>query len=213
LHFSHQGPVASPWLRLVGRIWCRLYGWRVEGGVPAPKAVLIAHPHTSNWDLVHMIAVSGVLGTWCSWLGKESLFRPPFGWMLKLLGGVPVDRSAPRGQVGEAIARIEGAERILLVVPPSGTRSRRDAWKSGFYWIAHGAQVPIICGYLDFKTKRAGLGMSFVPTGDVKADMDRIRAFYVGMEGLRPENTTRVYLPMEDDPASWPAAQQSPVTD
>lgn len=199
---EHEGPRASRLLYMIGRVWVRVYGWKVEGQVPGRRAVLIAHPHTSNWDLPHMIAVSGVLGTWASWLGKDSLFRPPFGWFIKALGGIPVDRSAPRGQVGEAIARIQESDRILLVVPPSGTRSRRDSWRSGFYWIAVGAQVPIACGYLDYGRKRAGIGLAFVPTGDIKADMDRIRAFYEGMTGAYPEETTRIYLSAEDEPSA-----------
>jgi hypothetical protein len=197
-HAPHDGPRVPLLLHLVGRLWVWAYGWKIEGSVPGRRAVLIAHPHTSNWDLPHMIAVAATLGTFNSWLGKASLFRPPFGFVLRWLGGIPVDRSAPRGQVGEAIARIQGAERILLVVPPSGTRSKRDHWKSGFYWIAQGAQVPIACGFLDFGNKRAGIGLAFVPTGDLKADMDRIRGFYAGMTGLVPGNTTRIHLPGED---------------
>jgi len=205
-HPPHQGPRVPLLLHWLGRLWVWAYGWKVVGSVPGPRAVLIAHPHTSNWDLPHMIAVAATMGTFCSWLGKDTLFRPPFGFLLRWLGGIPVDRRAPRGQVGEAIARIGEAERILLVVPPSGTRSRRDSWKSGFYWIAQGAQVPIACGFLDYGRKTAGMGLSLVPTGDLKADMDEIRAFYEGMTGLIPHATTRIYLPAEDEPVEVAAA-------
>ncbi|TVQ93826.1 MAG: glycerol acyltransferase [Deltaproteobacteria bacterium] len=197
-HAPHDGPRVPLILHWLGRLWCWAYGWEVVGQVTRSRAVLIAHPHTSNWDLPHMIAVAATLGTFCSWLGKESLFKPPFGFMLRWLGGIPVDRSAPRGQVGEAIDRVQSAKRILLVVPPSGTRSRRDGWKSGFYWIAQGAEVPIMCGFLDYGKKRAGIANEVMPSGDVKADMDRIRAFYEGMTGLYPENNTRIYLSAED---------------
>lgn len=202
VHAPHDGPQIPLLLHLVGRLWCWAYGWKVEGEVSGAKAILIAHPHTSNWDLPHMIAVAACLGTFCSWLGKESLFKPPFGFVLKWLGGIPVDRSAPKGQVGEAIDRIGRTPRILLVVPPSGTRSRRDGWKSGFYWIASGAQVPIVCGYLDYGRKRAGIANPIMPSGDVKADMDKIRSFYGDMTGLYPENNTRIYLKAEHDQSS-----------
>jgi 1-acyl-sn-glycerol-3-phosphate acyltransferase len=161
-----------------------LFGWQIEGEVPpVSKGVVIAAPHTSNWDLPHMLAASWVFRLRVSWFGKHTLFRPPLGWLLQRLGGLPVDRRAPRGLVGEVAARLADAERLFVAVSPEGTRSRRDHWKSGFYWIAHEAQVPVVCGYLDYGRRRAGLGLTFVPSGDVRADMDRVRAFYAGFRG------------------------------
>jgi 1-acyl-sn-glycerol-3-phosphate acyltransferase len=159
--------------------------------------VIIAAPHTSNWDLPHMLAASFVFRLKVSWLGKHTLFRPPFGWFLQRIGGLPVDRRAPRGQVGEVSAKLKAADRLLLAISPEGTRSHRDHWKSGFYRIAEEAQVPIVCGYLDYATKRAGLGLSFVPTGDVRADMDRIRAFYNGKRGRHPSLESVILLKEE----------------
>ena len=198
---THSGP-KTPWLLYwPGRLWMWMAGWSIEGQVPAvPKAVVIAAPHTSNWDLPHMLAASFVFRLQVSWLGKHTLFRPPFGWIFQRLGGVPVDRTAPRGLVGEVAAKLKAADRLLIAVSPEGTRSHRDHWKSGFYRIAEEAQVPIVCGYLDFAKKRAGLGLTLLPTGDVGADMDRIRAFYAPMRGRHPELESVIRL-KEEPPA------------
>lgn len=195
---THPGP-ATPWLLYwVARAWFRLFGWDTEGEVPAvSKAVLIAAPHTSNWDLPHMLATSLVFRYRISWIGKHTLFRFPFGAFMRLLGGVPIDRSSPQGMVKAVADQLRLSERLVIAVPPSGTRSRRDHWKSGFYWIAHEAQVPVVCTFLDYARRRAGVGLSFVPTGDVKADMERVRAFYAPIRGRFPENETPPLLKEE----------------
>ena len=141
-----------------------------------------------------MLAVAFALGATPSWLGKRELFRWPFGGFLRWLGGVPVDRSARRGLVGEAVARFAEAERLFLVIPPSGTRARADHWKSGFYHVARGAEVPIVCAYLDYHERVGGIGLVMQPTGNVRADMDRIRAFYAAKRGKYPDQTTPVRL-------------------
>ena len=144
--------------QLVGRLWLRSFGWRVEGRLPHhTRAVVIAAPHTSNWDLPFMLAVSWVLGVRPAWLGKDGLFRPPFGALMRWLGGIPVDRRAPGGMVTQAAARLRAADRLLLVVPPSGTRSRAPHWKSGFYHIASAAGVPILCTFLDYRRRVGGV--------------------------------------------------------
>jgi 1-acyl-sn-glycerol-3-phosphate acyltransferase len=192
---NRPGPVA----RALGALWLRLFGWRVEGRLPhLPRAVLIAAPHTSNWDLPFMLAVAWVLGVRPAWLGKRELFRWPVGFLMRALGGVPVDRRAPGGMVAQAAARLRNADRLLLVVPPSGTRSKAPHWKSGFYHIAREAGVPILCTFLDYRRRVGGIGPAVIPTGDVGADMDAIRAFYAPIQGLRPALTTPVRLAEED---------------
>jgi 1-acyl-sn-glycerol-3-phosphate acyltransferase len=197
---SHPGP-STPWLGYwLGRAWMWLFGWDVEGAAPdVTRAVLIAAPHTTNWDLPHMLAASLVFRFRISWMGKEALFRPPIGWFFRFLGGIPVDRSTPQGLVKQVADQLTAADKLVVAVPPSGTRSRREHWKSGFYWIAHTAQVPVVCGYLDYSRKRASLGFTFVPTGDVKADMDKVRAFYRDVKGARPDQQTPVLLKEELD--------------
>ena len=121
-----------------------------------------------------------------SWLGKHTLFRPPLGVLMRSVGGIPVVRHQ-RGQLVAYAAKLF-AERpeLVLAVPAEGTRARAEYWKSGFYHIARGAGVPIVCGYLDYARRRGGFGLSFEPTGDVRADMDRVRAFYADKVGLYP---------------------------
>ena len=190
------------WLaRSLGTLCLRLFGWRVEGRLPTgTKAVAIAAPHTSNWDLVFMLAVSYVLGVKPSWLGKRQLFRPPLGWLLRRLGGVPVDRSRRTNLVQQVADYFRTVDQLFLVIPPSGTRKRATHWKSGFYHIARGAGVPIICAFLDYRRKVGGIGPVILPGGDVRADMNVIRNFYDQTTAKYPALTTPVRLLEEDDP-------------
>ena len=184
---------------LLGRIWLGLLGWRIEGSLPpVSKAVVVAAPHTSNWDMPHMLAVSWVLGVHPSWLGKRELFRWPFGWIMRALGGLPVDRRIRGNVVDQAVARFAEADRLFLVVPPSGTRSRASHWKSGFYHIASGARVPIVCAYLDYRRKVGGIGPTVQPRGSAALDMPAIRDFYADVTARFPERTTPVRLVEED---------------
>ena len=193
---SHDGPSTSWIAYWLGRLWMWWFGWNVIGAPPqnTKKAILIACPHTTNWDLPFMLAAAFVYRLDVSWLGKHTLFRPPLGWLLRWLGGVPVDRRAPSGAVQQVANHIAKAERIALAVPPSGTRSKREHWKSGFYWMAHSAGVPIMLAYLDYQKKEAGIGPTIPVTGDVKKDMDIIRAFYADKQGLYPELKTTIRL-------------------
>ena len=127
-------------------------------------------------------------------MGKNTLFKKPFGNIMRWLGGIPIDRSVEHGVVGQIVKQFNESQKLVVTIAPSGTRKKREYWKSGFYWIAYNAQIPILCGYLDYSRKKACLGLSFVPTGDIKKDMDRIRGFYKGIRGKNPELTTRIRL-------------------
>lgn len=205
---SDQTPVivgarASRTAQRLGRLYLRLFGWQVAGALPASaSAIVIAAPHTTNWDLPFMLAVAYTLGVKPAWLGKRELFRWPFGGFMRWLGGVAVDRSERRDLVRQVVDQLAAGARLFLVVPPSGTRRRAEYWKSGFYHIARGAGVPIVCAYLDYARKVGGIGLVLTPTGDVVADMDRIRAFYAPIRGRYPEQTTPVRLREEDAPVS-----------
>lgn len=196
-------PKVGPVRKLIGRTWLKAFGWRVEGGLPEDgKAVFVAAPHTSNWDLPFTLAIAWTLGTNISWVGKDRLFRPPFGTFMRALGGVSVVRGQNANQV-EAIAKAirDQPAGVYLVIAPSGTRSKKDHWKSGFYRIAEAAEVPILLGFLDYEGKRGGLGPAFKPSGDLKADMDRIRTFYADKFGKFKERMTDVRL-REEEPDS-----------
>ena len=163
----------------IGNTWLRVSGWTLEGEAPKePRYVLIAAPHTSNWDLPFMLACAYVYDLPMHWMGKDTLFKPPFGWFMSFLGGIAIDRSKPGGAVGQFAERFQeladAGEAFVLSVPAEGTRGKKEFWKSGFYHIAVAAKVPIALSYLDWKTKRTGIGEMIYPSGDVKADMDRI---------------------------------------
>jgi 1-acyl-sn-glycerol-3-phosphate acyltransferase len=196
---ARSSALAGPVARSLARLFLWLYGWKVEGSLPpSVKGVAIAAPHTSNWDLPFMLAVSFQLGVRPSWLGKRELFRWPFGRFMRWLGGLPVDRGTRSNLVAQVVERFEDVDRLFLVIPPSATRGRASHWKSGFYHIARGAGVPILCAFLDYGRKVGGIGPVLRPTGEVRADMELIRTFYAGVAGLHPEFATPPYLPEED---------------
>jgi 1-acyl-sn-glycerol-3-phosphate acyltransferase len=179
-------PVVNTLLRGLSRAVLRLQGWQVQGSLPpeAAKAVLIAAPHTSNWDLPYTLMVAFCLHLHIYWMGKESLFRGGFGPVMRWLGGIPVDRSRSNNLVAAATAAIVAARAPLqLVIPPEGTRGKTRHWKTGFYFIALQAQVPIVLAYMDYARKVSGLGPVFVPTGDVEQDMAEIKRFYATIRG------------------------------
>jgi 1-acyl-sn-glycerol-3-phosphate acyltransferase len=183
-----QTPGLNTVLRWFSVAFLRLTGWRLEGAMPAhtPRCVLIAAPHTSNWDLPYMLLAAFSLRLNVVWMGKASIFRPPFGPLMRWLGGIAVDRSKSNNLVAASAAALASAGGPLqLVVPPEGTRSRTRHWKTGFYYIAVQARVPIVLGFLDYGRKVAGLGPMFTPTGDIERDMAEIKRYYAPIKGKR----------------------------
>ena len=195
---QHPGPTSSIVLYWIGWLWLKVFGWQLKGEPPQhKKAVIIAAPHTSGWDLAHMLAAAWVYRMRLSWMGKDTLFKFPFGGFMRALGGIPVDRSAPQGLVRSIADVFDERDQLFLAVPPSGTRGKRDHWKSGFYWIATTANVPIVAGYLDFPNRTASLGFSFSPTGDIPTDMNKVREFYGPIRGRFPELENTIILKEE----------------
>jgi 1-acyl-sn-glycerol-3-phosphate acyltransferase len=183
-------PVVCTVLRGFSVAFLRLAGWRIEGAMPAQatKSVFIAAPHTSNWDLPYTLMVAFALRLNPYWMGKHTLFRPPFRRLMMWLGGIPVRREQSNNLVAasaQALAAADGP--VQLIVPPEGTRSKTRHWKTGFYHIARAAGVPIIMAYMDYSQKRSGLGPVFEPTGDLEADMAAIQAFYKPFKGRNPD--------------------------
>jgi 1-acyl-sn-glycerol-3-phosphate acyltransferase len=197
---EHEFPRCHRFQRYLGYGVLRVAGWDIEGDVPkGPKAIMIGAPHTSNWDLVISLSTLWALGMQFSWLGKESLFEGPGGAFLKAIGGVPVHREAPQGLVQQVAEAFEGADAMLLLIPPEGTRSRRPYWKSGFYYMSKAAGVPVVLGIADWKRKRSGFRGEMMPTGDLIADMNVVRAAYADQAGLKPENRSDIKLRGEEE--------------
>ncbi len=185
-------------VRPVSRLFLRLTGWQPEGSKPAAsRFVLIAAPHTSNWDLAFLLALASHYGVRIHWMGKHSLFRGPMGWAMRKLGGVPVRRDRKGDLVAQMAGVLAASDSMALAVPAEGTRGYVSHWRSGFYHIARAAEVPIVMGYLDYERRRGGFGPELLSTGDVRADMDEIRAFYADKVGRYPDQTGAVRLKEE----------------
>ena len=206
-HRTPAHPSNGKILQSIGKTVLFFGRWTAKGTIPeGPRGVFIAAPHTSNWDLIYMLACAWALRVRLSWVGKDTLFKGPMGPFLRAMGGIPIIRDKKLGTVGSLAATFNDGNNIYLSIPPSGTRSKRDHWKSGFYWVAQQADVPIICGYLDYKTRSGGIGPVIHTTGDIKADMDKIRAFYTPLEGKLNHNKSAIRLKDEDDVVGSPPA-------
>jgi 1-acyl-sn-glycerol-3-phosphate acyltransferase len=170
-------------------------GWTIEGELPeVPKMVIIGAPHTSNWDFFLFLAAIYHFDIRVNFLGKASLFRWPFGFMFRKVGGIPVDRTEAGGLVGQVKAAFDARQRMILVIAPEGTRSAADSWRSGFVEIAHGANVPVVFAGVDGASKV----ITFSPPEWVGSDragfMNRVRAFYADKPGLNPSGKSSVRL-------------------
>jgi 1-acyl-sn-glycerol-3-phosphate acyltransferase len=194
-------PKCSTLAHYFGRFIFFIFGWRVEGTTPNHRDMLIiAAPHTTNWDGLLLLGAAYSLHLRVSWLAKNSLFLPVLGRILTFFGGVPVERSRNTNMVERLAQQISEGTGTALVVPPAGTRRYTPYWKSGFYRIALAANIPVVCGYLDYEKKVAGLGLSFQLSGNMQQDMDRIREFYKGVAAKYPEKKSRIRLKEEDAP-------------
>jgi 1-acyl-sn-glycerol-3-phosphate acyltransferase len=170
---------ANRFTRWLGRNFLRTFGWKVVGTLPdVPKLVLIVAPHSSNWDGVWGMAAKIAMGFQVRVLGKAQLFWWPLSPLLRKLGVVPVNRKSPQGTIEQAIGYINGAERMWFALTPEGTRKRVHTWKTGFWKIARGANVPILMAYFHYPDKTIGIGELFYPSDDVQADMAHIRNWY-----------------------------------
>jgi 1-acyl-sn-glycerol-3-phosphate acyltransferase len=174
-------------LRRLARAWLRLTGWRLYGTPPAePKFVLIAQ-HSTNWDGWFLLLFALAFGVKLNWVGKDSLFKGPLGWIARGLGGFAVDRSASHDLVSQLAGEFGKRERLGLVIAPEGTRKRAEHWRSGFLHIARAAHVPIYLAMLDYRRKLGGFGPGVMPEGGSRAVMDEIRAFYAGATPCYPD--------------------------
>ena len=180
----------GPLARWFARSTMKLFGWKVEGDLPnSEKFIVIGAPHTSNWDWVLVILAAYVLGVRISWMAKHTLFKRPFGGIMRWLGGVSIDRRAKHGTVGDAINSFAKVDKLILCITPEGTRHKVQEWKKGFYYIADGANVPIVVCAFDYGKKSMRFGPVFKPSGDVDGDLPTIKSYYDGVIAKYPENS------------------------
>jgi len=180
----YDTPVLHSIIRYSCRLTFKIRGWKLQGNPPrVAKYVIIAVPHTSNWDFPLALAMAFIYGFDMQWMGKDSLFKGWRGPIMRWMGGIPITRSSSNNVVAQTIEAFKRAESLILAIPPEGTRAKVDTWKTGFYYIALGANVPIALAFLDYEKKTGGFLSEFHPTGNVDVDIAAIRASYAGISG------------------------------
>ena len=185
----------QPWWQRFSRFVLRLAGWKLVNEMPSKKKyILIGAPHTSNWDWVVGFFMMAGLGLKPRWIGKDALFRGVAGPVMRALGGIAVVRGARDNFVDQIAGVYKQSKELVIAIAPEGTRKYVDHWKTGFYHIANEARVSVAMAFLDYSKKICGIGGHFFPSGDIKADMQILREFYVDVAGKFPENQGRVRL-------------------
>lgn len=170
----------------LGRCFLGGLGWRFDSEIPnVSRAVIIVAPHTSNMDFFVGVAAMFALGIRLDFLGKHTLFFPPLGSVMRWLGGIPVDRRTAAGVVDETVMLFAARERMILALAPEGTRRSVGRWKTGFYFVARDARVPIVPVALDYRRRVIRLGGRFDPTGDLEKDLRSLETFFIDAEGRR----------------------------
>jgi len=172
-------------------IYHKLLGWKIEGGFPPDlkKCVIIVVPHTSWHDFYIGAFVRKILGININFIAKKELFRFPFGWYFRWMGGAPVDRKSNKNMVQQVTEMFINRDEFRLALAPEGTRKKVEHWRSGFYYIAHNAGVPIVCVAFDYRTKTVKIGTPFKTTGNYEIDYPILKSFYKNVLGKIPEYT------------------------
>ncbi|MDO6564906.1 1-acyl-sn-glycerol-3-phosphate acyltransferase [Amphritea sp. 1_MG-2023] len=175
-----NSPMFRAPLRWLSRKFLQHKGWRVDFSAieGINKCVLIGAPHTSNWDLPYALMLGFSQQLPIYWMGKVQIFKFPFRHLMMWLGGIPINRSKSLNVVSQAATQLQQADQLYLVITPEGTRARVDEWKTGFYHIAHQANVPIMVTYIDWRTRQAGIYTAYYPSGDSEKDIAEIKALY-----------------------------------
>lgn len=185
----------SPLAQRLARIVARLLGWQIEVGEPIPsRCVIVGAHHTTSLDLPMAIMLMLATDTPFRWLGKDALFRGALGWLLRRSGGIPVNRAGHSNVVDQVVGMFAAHAELRIALCPEGTRQRAAYWRTGFYYIALGAGVPILLGYADYAHKQLGFGPILRPSGNIEADLALIRAFYAGKTGRYPERQSEIRL-------------------
>lgn len=173
----------------LARAIVKVMRYRMVGGVP-PSGILVGAPHTSNWDFITMLLVMWHGGAHPRVLVKKQLFKGPLGWVLRGLGGIPLDRDNASEVVRELAAESRNGQPFRLILAAEGTRSKGEYWKSGFLRLSQQTGLPITLAFFEPPTRTMGFGPTFHATDDVAADMDIVREFYADKGGIKPQNAT-----------------------
>lgn len=182
-------------LRGPARVLLKLMGWKLLDLPQRPvRAVVVAYPHTSNWDFPLTLLALAALPFSAHWVGKDGMFRGLFGPLMRGLGGIAVNRRERTGFVERLVDEFRRRDQFHLVIATEGTRGLQAGWKSGFYRIAMAAGVPVLMGVVDYSKRELGLLASIHLSGDAAADMARIAACYAGRRGCYPENASPIRL-------------------
>lgn len=185
----------SPITEILSRMAIKLLGWKTVGDVPdVPKYVLVGYPHTSNFDTLLGIFLYTAMGVHLHWVGKESLFKGPLGWLFKKTGGIPINREHSQNFVENIKTIFNAQKRLVIALSPEGTRKKTDYWRTGFYYMALAAHVPIALGYLDYSTKTGGFGPLIWPSGNIEKDLQQIRTFYKKIRGKHPQHEGKIAI-------------------
>ena len=176
--------------KLIARFFFWLTGWKIKGGMPAgiKKCVLIAAPHTSSWDFIYGSFAWTLFGIKLNFLIKKEWFKFPFSPLFRALGGIPVDRGKATHFVDAMVELVNSKKEIIVAITPEGTRKKVEKWKTGFYFLALKANIPIVLGKINYVTKTAFIGQSFMPSGNIEKDFEIIRDFFKDAAGKNPEN-------------------------
>lgn len=176
-------------LSQISKFILSLLGWKITGAYPhhIDKFIIIVAPHTSNWDFPLGLLVRSAIKAKISFIGKSSLFKPPHGFIFRWLGGYPVDRTKNNNLVDSVVNLYNSSKKLTIVITPEGTRKKVEKIKTGFYFIAKGANIPILPVKFDFEHKDVNFGNLFYPTADKDADIEHIVNYYRGVKGKRPD--------------------------
>lgn len=185
----------KPLSQHLGLAIARLIGWRIDVSVPVPaKCVIVGAHHTSGSDFFVTLIFLAASGLKFRWIAKDSAFRWPFGWLMRRMGGIPVVRSSRNNFVDQVVAMFAASDRLRVAISPEGTRSDSGYWRTGFYYIALGAGVPIMLGFADYRHKVVGISSQLAPSGDIEADMAILREFYADITPRYPRRQGEVRL-------------------
>lgn len=176
-------------MRVLSIVILKVMDWKIrEVPIPSSKYILIGAPHTSNWDFFIGFMAMTAVGLKLGWVGKHTIFRKPFGWFMKWLGGIPVDRGRSRNFVEQVVQSFASHEKLIVAIAPEGTRKKTEYWKSGFYHIAHTAGIPIVLGFVDYGKKTGGFEKFIIPTGEMEKDLTFISDYYKSVTAKFPAN-------------------------